>query len=155
MKSASKIKLGCINFTNCLPLNYTLDKWQLDDLELVYGTPAELNRLMEEGEIDAAPVSSIEYLKNEDKYDLIQTACISSEGECGSVILFSNKRPENIQTIALPNDSASSIVMLKIILKNYDINYTTHNYDNINLNIDAALFIGDNALIKNYKNNQV
>ena len=123
MKINPKIKLGLINFTNCLPLNYTLEKWKPEGIDLVYGTPAQLNKLMYEGKIDAAPVSSIEYLKNKNNYKLIETACISSEGECGSVILFSQKEMQHIKKIALPNDSASSIAMLKIIMKDHDIIY--------------------------------
>lgn len=132
-----------------MPINYTLEKWALDELELIYGTPAELNKLMAEGKIDAAPVSSIEYIRNQDKYDLIETACISSDGECGSVILFSSKELEKINKIALPLDSAASIEMLKIILKQNDIIYSEHNYNNIKSDIDASLHIGDNALVMN------
>lgn len=151
MKQHSKIRLGLINFTNCLPLNYTLEQWQPAGIELIYGNPAQINSLMAAGELDAAPVSSVEYLKNEDKYKLIETACISSDGECGSVILFSDKEFEKIRKVALPNDSATSVVMLKIFMKNHDIIYSKHDYHNINPDIDAALFIGDNALIE--KNN--
>lgn len=148
-----KIKLGLINFTNCLPLNYTLEKWQLENIELVYGNPAQLNKLMAEGVLDVAPVSSIEYLKNKNKYKLIETACISSDGECGSVILFSKKELNKIDKIALPDDSASSIAMLKIILDRNDIIYSKHNYEKIDSSHDAVLFIGDNALKKNNSEN--
>lgn len=148
------MKLGLINFTNCLPLNYTLEKWQPENTELVYGNPAQLNKLMAEDKIDAAPVSSIEYIKNRNKYQLIQTASISSDGECGSVILFSNKKFKDIKNIALPHDSVASVAMLKIIMKNHDINFSEHNYNDINPGIDAALFIGDNALKENAAGNR-
>lgn len=148
MKQKNKIKLGLINFTNCLPLNYTLEQWKLDDIELIYGNPAQINALMAAGKLDVAPVSSVEYLKNQNKYKLIETACISSDGECGSVILFSDKELEQVKNIALPNDSASSIAMLKIFLKEYDIIYKLHDYKNIPPDVDAVLYIGDNALIE-------
>ncbi len=146
MISNTKIKFGLINFTNCMPLNYTLERWQREDIELIYGNPAQINELMAKGELDIAPVSSIEYLKNEDKYKLIETACISSDGECGSVILFSNKELNEIKKIGLPCDSASSVAMLKILMKQNDISYIEHNYKNISSDADAVLFIGDNAL---------
>ncbi len=146
MKHKKKIKFGLINFTNCLPLNYTLEKWQPENIELIYGNPAQINRLMASGQLDIAPVSSIEYLKNRDKYDLVETACISSDGECGSVTLFSDRELHRVKNIALPDDSATSSAMLKIILKKHDIIYSIHNYNNINFNNRAALFIGDNAL---------
>jgi len=154
MKANTKIKFGLIDFTNCLPLNYTLERWQREDIELVYGHPARINALMASGEVDIAPVSSIEYLKNEDRYDLIETACISSDGECGSVIIFSNKELNEIKKIALPCDSASSSTMLKILLKKNDIVYCGHDYKNIASDADAALFIGDNALKEKHSGNR-
>lgn len=148
------IKFGLINFTNCLPLNYTLEKRKLDNVELIYGNPAQINKLMAEDLLDIAPVSSIEYLKNKDKYKHIKTACISSDGECGSVILFSRKEINSLRKIALPVDSATSVAMLKIILNRNDIIFEIHDYKNIARDAEAVLFIGDNALIKNYNNTE-
>lgn len=144
---AMKIKLGLINFTNCLPINYTLEKQQNKGVELIYGNPARINRLMRTGILDAAPVSSVEYLKNTHEYTLVETACINSDGECGSVLLFSEKKPGQLKKVALPCDSATSSAMLKILLNNYDIDFSVHDYTDTGNN-DAALFIGDNALKK-------
>ena len=104
----SKIKIGLINFTNCLPVYYTFEKLQPENIEFLYGNPVQLNKLMSEGKIDIAPVSSFEYLKNKHKYTLIEKACISSDGECGSVILFCKKEFHKLNNgkIAIPNDSA-------------------------------------------------
>ena len=119
-----KIKIGLIEFTNCLPLNYSFERQNLDDIEFVYGTPAKLNKLMDRGEIVAASISSFEYLQNKNKYTLIKSGCISSDGECGSVLLFSNKKFEDLTgcKIGTPCDSVSSVAMLKILLEEYGVN---------------------------------
>ncbi len=167
MNKQYKIKTGLINFTNCLPFNFSIEREKPENIELVYGTPAELNKLMSEGSIDVAPISSFEYLMNRDNYTLIKTACISSDGECGSVILFSKAgfRELNNCKIGLPADSASSAAMLKVILNEYDndlksIIFEPHNYEQtpdqfLNSGFKAVLFIGDNALKNNLAFNKV
>ncbi len=168
MKNREKTKIGLINFTNCLPINYSLEQYKPCDTEFIYGTPAELNRLMSENKIDVAPISSYEYLRYKNLYTLIKSACISSDGECGSVILFSNADINSLNhcKIGVPIDSASSIALLKIILNEFgnetvNINFMEHKYEHtpqkyLNSGFDAVLFIGDNALKENTANkNQV
>jgi len=115
---SNPISLGLINFTNCLPINYTLEKWALEDIVLSWGHPVLINQLMKEGQVHVAPISAFEYIQNENDYVLIKEACITSDAECGSVILFSNHKLEDLagKKIGIPHDSATSINMLKIIL---------------------------------------
>jgi len=153
-----KIRLGIINFTNCLPINYCFDKWAIERITLNRGNPVLLNQMIKDGQIDAAPISSFEYLNNQKSYTLIKEAVISSDGECGSVILFSNFPLEELEgkKIALPNNSATSINMLKVLLikSGLDLNKITflnHRYhcslqEFLNSEFDAVLCIGDNAL---------
>ncbi|MFH0702247.1 MAG: menaquinone biosynthesis protein [bacterium] len=156
------INIGLINFTNCLPINYSFYKWNYEGIILKEGYPSLINELMYNEKIHAAPISSVEYLKNKDKYTLIDTICISSDGEAGSVILFSNYELEKLagKTIAVPYTSASSIALLKILLNEYsDLNtvkFQVHKYETtleeaLKNQYDAILYIGDPALIANIK----
>jgi chorismate dehydratase len=154
-------KIGLIKFTNCLPVNFYLEKEKPNNTEYIYGTPAELNLLMAKGKIDLAPISAYEYIRNKANYSPIGSACISSNGECGSVLLFSKKNIKDLQgcKIGIPCDSATSIAMLKIILAQWGITpentvFEQHTYLDganslLNSGFDAVLFIGDNALRKN------
>ncbi|GEM_PF-990481 len=156
------VNIGIIDFLNCLPINYTLEKWAIENIILSRGNPAQINKLMKEGLVDIAPISSIEYLLNQDKYILIKEACITSDAECGSVILFSNYELDELRgkKIALPDDSATSIAMLKVLLKQKgiaikDINFVRHKYEKplsetLGKNFDAALYIGNNALVARF-----
>lgn len=156
------ISIGLINFVNCLPINYALEKWHPENIIFSRGNPVLINELMKDGQVQVAPISSIEYLCNEEKYILIKEACISSYGECGSVILFSNYKIDDLhgKTIALPYNSASSVAMLKVLLKKRgisleSINFVMHKYDltldEMLKNTDAVLQIGDTALISLFR----
>jgi len=160
------VNIGLIDFLNCMPINYSLDKKNPANVNFTRNYPAEINRLLKENKIHLAPISSIEYLINENSYILIKEACITSEAECGSVILFSEKNPKDLKgkTVALPHDSATSIAMLKVLLKSLgvlpeEINFIKHQYKNpigesLGKDYDAVLYIGDNALksAEKYKN---
>jgi chorismate dehydratase len=54
------IRLGRISYVNMAPLFFRLDA----DVEEVAGVPTELNRALLAGEVDLAPISSIEYARH-------------------------------------------------------------------------------------------
>ena len=63
--SAGRPRTGHIQFLNCLPIYYGLVTGRgILDLDLVKGTPAELNTMLLEGALDISPVSSIEYARH-------------------------------------------------------------------------------------------
>ena len=75
------IKLGRISYVNMAPVFYRVDA----EVEEVQGVPTELNRLLVEGELDTAPISSIEYARNADKLRLLPRLCVASEGAEGAL----------------------------------------------------------------------
>lgn len=163
MNKDQKISIGQINFINCLPINYSFYMWHLERIILSDGYPAFINQLMRGKQVHIAPVSSIEYLQNIDKYTLMDNICISSDGEVKSVILFSNSELKELngKRIAVPYTSATSTVLLKVLLdeNGVDINncqFITHKYNSpiektLSDEYDAILYIGDPALEANFK----
>jgi chorismate dehydratase len=147
-------KVGHIQFLNCLPLYYGLVKSHaLLDLELIKGTPTELNSMLIHGNLDISPISSIEYARHADSLMLFPDFTVSSDGEVKSILLLSRFPVEQLsgRKIALTSTSATSQVLLKIILKlGYKIEpqYIIRQPDlNSMLSAaDAALLIGDIAL---------
>lgn len=143
-------RIGLIKFLNSLPLKLQLQ----GKVEIVEGTPVEINSMMANGELDAGMVSSVEYLKNQEKYKLTNI-CIASQtenGEVGSVLLFSEKELKDIKKLALPRDSATSNTLVKVFVDADEIVF--HNYEKSAQKFlvenggeyDGVLFIGDNAL---------
>ncbi|OGW47183.1 MAG: hypothetical protein A2Y66_04625 [Nitrospirae bacterium RBG_13_41_22] len=148
-------KIGHIQFLNCFPLYYGLVKSDaLLDIELIRGTPTELNNLLIKGSLDISPISSIEFARHHKSLILLPDFTVSSNGEVKSILLISRCPIEDLsgKRIALSNTSATSQVLLKLILnRGYRVKpeYFTCSPD---LNkmfaaADAALLIGDIALM--------
>jgi chorismate dehydratase len=151
------IKLGHIEYSNCFPVHALLVTGMPADsaVELVGGTPSELNAALVTGSIDVAPSSSIEYARHADRYRLLPDFVIGSDGAVGS-ILFESSRPLdklNDAVIAVPTASATSVVLLKILLRlKYGIQARYEWFDQVAASdplggeTAAALWIGDVAL---------
>lgn len=151
------IKLGHIEYSNCFPVHARLLTRPPADraVEIVGGTPSELNAALAAGTIDVAPCSSIEYARHADRYRLLPDFVIGSDGAVGS-ILFETARPvEDLDDaiIAVPTASATSVVLLKILLQlKYGIQARFAWFDQVATREPvsgetvAALWIGDVAL---------
>lgn len=147
-------KVGHIQFINCLPLYYGLvHNNVLLDVELIKGTPTELNKMLIEGRLDISPISSIEYCRNYKELMLLPNLAVAADGEVKS-ILFASKVPiEEIdgRTVALTNTSATSQALLRIILRDkYRVSPSYFScppdLPEMLMEADGALLIGDDAL---------
>ncbi|MCW5823351.1 MAG: menaquinone biosynthesis protein [Cyanobacteria bacterium TGS_CYA1] len=152
MKTISKI--GLIDFANCLPVLLPITTKRVDfNFELVLGNPQQLNRLMANDELDAASVSLFYYLDQKERLELFKTISISSFSPVGSVELYSKIPVEDLdgKTIQVPKSSATSINMMRmLLLEEFGAKPDLEEMeepDCFDLNCDAALVIGDRALL--------
>lgn len=146
-----KINIGRIKYLNCLPYYFG---WEADALvQFESGTPAQINQMMRSGQIDAAPISSMEYLQRPEEYLLFPDLGIASREHVRSVTLFSKKKIEDLNdaSIAVTEESLTSTCLLELFLKeklkitakfqampsNPKVMLEAH---------DAALLIGNDAL---------
>jgi len=88
------VKLGRISYVNMAPVFYRVEA----DVEEIQGVPTELNRRLIAGELDAAPISSIEYARHADSLRLLPRLCVASEGAVDSIQLVSKKPLEQVRT---------------------------------------------------------
>ena len=79
------IRLGRISYVNMAPVFHRLDV----EVEEVHGVPTDLNARLLDGEIDLAPISSIEYARHADQLRILPRLCVSSEGAVDSIQLVS------------------------------------------------------------------
>jgi chorismate dehydratase len=151
----SRLRLGHIVYSNCFPVHGLLfERPRAGDPVLVSGIPSELNRKLRDGELDVAPSSSIEYALNSDRYRILPDLVIGSRGAVRSIVLVSEVAPTELtgSTVAIPTASATSVVLLKILLRlrwNADVEFRWFDQaaeDPIAAGAAAALFIGDVAL---------
>jgi chorismate dehydratase len=131
------VKLGRISYVNMAPVFYRVDA----EVEEVQGVPTALNQLLIEGELDTAPISSIEYARNADKLRLLPRLCVASEGAVDSIQLVSKKPLEQVRVVAVTPESATSVALTKVLLPEAE-QVPLDEYDSA----DAKLLIGDAAL---------
>jgi chorismate dehydratase len=105
----------------------------------VQGVPTDLNRRLVAGEIDLAPISSIEYARNAATLRILPRLCVSSEGAVDSIQLVSRVPLERVRTVAVTPESATSVVLTKVLLPDAD-------HVPLGEEADAKLLIGDAAL---------
>ena len=129
------IRLGRISYVNMAPVFYRLDA----DVDEVQGVPTELNERLLNGELDLAPISSIEYARHADRLRLLPRLCVSSEGAVESIQLVSRTPLEQVRTIAVTPESATSVVLTKVLLP--EAGHVPLGED-----AEAKLLIGDAAL---------
>jgi chorismate dehydratase len=109
------------------------------EVEQVSGVPTQLNRMLMEGEIDVAPISSIEYARNPEKLTLLPRLCVSSEGAVDSIQLITRKPLEQVRSVAVTPESATSVVLTKVLLGDVEL-------VPLDEPADARMLIGDAAL---------
>ena len=130
------IRLGRISYANMAPVFYELGG---DSFEQVSGVPTQLNRLLLNGEIDVAPISSIEYARNADRLKLLPQLCVSAEGAVDSIQLITRKPLEQVRSVAVTPESATSVVLTRVLLGGVELVPLDHPADAKMLIDDAAL----------------
>lgn len=152
---AVQLRLGHITYSNCFPVHARLlDQPVPGDPRLIEGVPSYLNGLLSRGEIDVSPSSSIEYARFADRYRILPDLVIGSRGPVRSILLLSDRPPGDLtdRIVALPSASATSVVLLKILLQiRWDVQprfvwFDQAREDPFAAGASAALFIGDVAL---------
>jgi len=156
-----KLKIGRIPYANLFPIFYMLEKeCDCSSYEFIEGVPSSVNLMLRDGKVDVSSSSSIEYLRNRDKYTFIEGHSISSIGPVGSIILFSRKPIEALDgyIILTSSQSATSVALLEIILaKSFKVKCNLKpaklTQGSVPSDIEAYLLIGDDALkaVKYYR----
>ena len=129
------MRLGRISYVNMAPVFYGLEA----DVEEVTGVPTELSRMLLDGEIDIAPIPSIEYARNADRLRILPRVCVSSEGAVDSIQLVTRMPFGQVRSVAVTPESATSVVLVRILLPKAEI-------VPLGMDADATLLIGDAAL---------
>jgi chorismate dehydratase len=129
------LRLGRIGYVNMAPVFYRLDY----DVEEIVGVPTELNRMLLDGEVDVAPISSIEYARNAEQLRLLPRLCVSSEGAVDSIQLVTREPLGRVRSVAVTPESATSVVLTKVLLPQAE-------HVPLGEPAEATLLIGDAAL---------
>ena len=106
------VRLGRISYVNMAPVFYRVEA----EVDEVQGVPTELNRMLVAGELDTAPISSIEYARHAGSLRLLPRLCVASEGAVDSIQLVSRVALERVRSVAVTPESATSVALTKVLL---------------------------------------
>jgi chorismate dehydratase len=129
------LRIGRISYVNMAPVFFRLQA----DVHEVSGVPTELNAQLVAGELDLAPISSIAYARHADSLRILPRVAVASEGAVDSIQLVSRTPLSRIRTVAVTAESATSVVLVRILLPEAD-------HVPLGEDADAKLLIGDAAL---------
>ena len=104
-----ELRIGCVKYLNAQPL---VHGWPGT---VVFDHPARLCEMLAAGELDAAFVSSFEYLRNP-VYSIVDDAAVAADGAVYSVFVAHLHTIDELEEIALDPASATSVNLLRCLL---------------------------------------
>lgn len=154
MSGTNRVRLGAVGYLNARPLVYGLDV--LPRFDLRYDVPSECARLLHEGAIDVGLIPSIEYLRG-GLYRIAPDLAIASRGPVDSVAIYTTRPIADVRSIALDTSSRTSVALVSVLCaRRFRIRpaLESRGPDLADMlgHCDAALLIGDNALLLDHEN---
>jgi len=158
MRTSNMIKLGKISFANCDFPYYGLEygKIPLKEVSITEAYPPILAKKILNRELDISPISSIMYARLNNLLILPDISITSNDFTKSVLICADSACKCELQdfegkTLCIPETTASSAALIRIILKHKGINckFIGCKASNISKMLelgDAALLIGDDAL---------
>lgn len=147
------IRLGDIRFLNSWPVTYALRRgFVRAPIRLVSGTPADLNRRLLTGELDASAVSSMVYLRHPEELVPVPGLCVQADRAVASVLVVSRTPLERLKAsrLGVSNQGATTPVLLELLLRHRKLalrpEVTSLRFPEVLKAYPAALLIGDEAL---------
>lgn len=147
----SRVRLGAVGYLNARPLVYGLDL--SPQFSLRFDVPSQCAMLLHEGAIDVGLIPSIEYLRGPARYHIVPDLAIASRGPVASVALYLKKPIAEVRSIAMDTSSRTSVALVSILCERAfgirpAIEAERPDLQRMLRRSDAALLIGDNALLQ-------
>lgn len=137
VRSEASIRLGCVGYLNARPL---IHGWTEP---VVFDHPATLCRQLADGALDAAFVSSFEFLAAP-SYKIVDRVCVAADGPVHSVFVAHQGPVEDLEEISLDPASRTSVNLLRVLLA--ELNLRPRLSETASDPQGARLLIGDQAL---------
>jgi predicted solute-binding protein len=147
------LRLGAVGYLNARPLVYGLERSSRFDVR--FDVPSVCADLLHEGGIDVGLIPSIEYLRGPSgvgHYRIVPDLAIASRGEVASVALYTRRPVSDVRSIAMDTSSRTSVALVSVLCAKLfkiqpAIESRTPDVTAMLADCDAALIIGDNALL--------
>jgi chorismate dehydratase len=148
-----RVRLGAVGYLNARPLVYGLEA--SPQFELRFDVPSKCAELLHEGAIDLGLIPSIEYNHpiTRTEYSIVPDLAIASSGPVASVAIYSQRPMPDVRSIALDTSSRTSVALVRVLCKREfkispRLEHRGPDLDEMLAACDAALIIGDNALMR-------
>ena len=147
-----KYKISAVSYLNTLPFMYGLETEAVirEYAQVSVDYPSVCAQKVLERKVDIGLVPVVLLYQNPD-FKIITNYCIGSDGQVDSVILFSHRPIDQIESIVLDYQSRTSVNLLRVLAKFYwKINpewiQGSPEYDKHLEQLDSVLVIGDRAI---------
>lgn len=144
-----KLRVSTVKYANSYPLNWGILNGPVSGLTVLdFDHPSGIARKLAGGEADIGllPVAALRTLSN---YVITGDYCIGTRGSVRTVMLLSNSRLEDIESIWLDHRSVTSVNLVKVLANHYwKKQFAWHNpdetfrYDSVGQG-EAIVIIGD------------
>jgi len=148
----NRVRLGAVGYLNARPLVYGLER--SPRFEVRFDVPSRCAALLHAGDIDVGLIPSIEYLRGGTRgaYRIVPDLAIASRGAVASVAIYTARDMRDVTTIALDTSSRTSVALVSVLCARlFKIQPVLESrgpdLDDMLAHADAALIIGDNALL--------
>ncbi len=156
-RRTARPRVGHIQFLNCLPLYWGLARTgTLLDFELTKDTPEKLSEQVVRGELDVAPVTLVEFLRNADDLVAFPDLAVGCDGPVMSCVIVSQVPLDRLDgaRVALGSTSRTSVRLAQLLLAEKvgvrpDYYTCPPDLGLMMREADAAVLIGDAALRAN------
>jgi chorismate dehydratase len=157
LSAPTHVRLGAVGYLNARPLVYGLDLVPRFDVR--YDVPSECARLLHEEGIDVGLIPSIEYLRG-GPYRIVSDLAIASRGAVASVAVYTTKPMPDVRSIALDTSSRTSVALVSVLCERLfkikpALEARGPDLADMLARCDAALIIGDNALLLDHDKAEV
>jgi chorismate dehydratase len=148
----SSVRLGAVGYLNARPLVYGLGA--SPQFALRFDVPSQCAELLHAGAIDVGLIPSIEYLRHpREPYAIVPDLAIASSGPVASVAIFTTRPMADVRSIALDTSSRTSVALVRVLCARVfgirpALDPLGPDLREMLSRCDAALIIGDNALIQ-------
>lgn len=122
-----------------------------------YGNSVQRFKWVSQGAVDMAFISAIDFARLKGGWKVLPNICKSTKHTARRVALFFNKNLTEIESVAIPDHTRTTEIVLKLVLK--ELHQIETNYVKINGTLsellkkhDAVLLTGDQAVMET-KNN--
>ena len=112
------VRVATIPYLNTIPFVYGIKQKALDNLQLSFATPSVAAHQLLHNLCDVAllPVAAIPSLP---WYKIVSNFCIGALSKVASVLLCSQIPVTHIKEISLDNESRTSVLLAKLLLRDY------------------------------------